>query len=43
MPKVFGILLVIAGLGYLADRFGAVLIPNYSINISQSPSWAKPR
>ena len=35
MPKVFGILLVIAGLGYLADGFGAVLIPNYSINISQ--------
>jgi hypothetical protein len=35
MPKVFGMLLVIAGLGYLADGFGAVLIPNYSINISQ--------
>jgi hypothetical protein len=34
MPKVFGILLVIAGLGYLADGFGAVLIPDYSINIS---------
>ena len=43
MPKVFGMLLVIAGLGYLADGFGAVLIPNYSINISQSPSWAKRR
>jgi hypothetical protein len=35
MPKVFGILLVIAGLGYLADGFGAVLIPIESINISQ--------
>jgi Domain of unknown function (DUF4386) len=35
MHKVFGILLVIAGLGYLADGFGAVLIPDYSINISQ--------
>jgi len=35
MPRIFGILLVIAGLGYLADGFGAVLIPDYSINISQ--------
>ena len=35
MHKVFGILLVIAGLGYLVDGFGAVLVPNYSINISQ--------
>jgi hypothetical protein len=34
MPRIFGILLVIAGLGYLADGFGAVLIPDYSINIS---------
>ena len=35
MAKVFGILLVVAGLGYLADGFGTVLIPNYSINIAQ--------
>ena len=35
IPRVFGILLVIAGLGYLADGFGAVLIPDYSMNISQ--------
>jgi hypothetical protein len=35
MAKVFGILLVVAGLGYLADGFGMVLIPNYSINIAQ--------
>ena len=34
MHKVFGILLVIAGLGYLADGFAAVLIPDYSMNIS---------
>ena len=33
VPKIFGILLVIAGLGYLADGFGAVLIPEYSISI----------
>lgn len=35
MPRIFGILLVIAGLGYLADGFGAVLVRDYSINISQ--------
>jgi hypothetical protein len=35
VPKIFGILLVIAGLGYLADGFGAVLIPDYSISIGQ--------
>ena len=35
MPKIFGILLVIAGLGYLADGFGTVLIPDYSISIGQ--------
>jgi hypothetical protein len=33
MPKIFGILLVVAGLGYLADGFGAVLIRNYPLNI----------
>ncbi len=35
MPKIFGILLVIAGLGYLADGFGAVLIPGYALDISR--------
>jgi Domain of unknown function (DUF4386) len=35
IPRVFGILLVIAGLGYLVDGFGAVLVPDYSMNISQ--------
>ena len=35
MPKIFGILLLIAGLGYLADGFGTVLIPEYSISIEQ--------
>ncbi|GAA3636682.1 DUF4386 domain-containing protein [Microlunatus ginsengisoli] len=33
MPKIFGILLVIAGLGYLADGFGTVLVPDYAISI----------
>jgi hypothetical protein len=35
MPKIFGILLVIAGLGYLADGFGAVLLPGYALDISR--------
>ncbi len=33
LPRIFGVLLVIAGLGYLADGFGAVLVPGYSISI----------
>ena len=35
MPKIFGILLVVAGLGYLADGFGAVLISGYSFGIGR--------
>jgi Domain of unknown function (DUF4386) len=35
MAKVFGILLVIAGLGYIADGFVAVLMPGPSISIGQ--------
>jgi hypothetical protein len=35
MAKVFGILLVVAGLGYLADGFVAVLVPNPSVSIGQ--------
>jgi hypothetical protein len=33
MPKVFGVLLVVAGLGYLADGFGVVVLRDYSISI----------
>jgi Domain of unknown function (DUF4386) len=35
VPRVVGILLVVAGLGYLTDGFGAVLISGYSLNIAQ--------
>jgi hypothetical protein len=35
MAKVFGILLVVAGLGYLADGFGAVLVPGYALDIGR--------
>jgi hypothetical protein len=30
MPRIFGILLVVAGLGYLADGFGGILVPDFS-------------
>lgn len=30
MPKIFGILLVIAGIGYLVDGFGIVLVPDFT-------------
>jgi hypothetical protein len=33
VPKIFGSLLVIAGLGYLADGFGTVMVQGYSISI----------
>ena len=35
IAKVIGILLVIAGLGYLVDCFGAVLVSGYSLNVAQ--------
>jgi hypothetical protein len=35
MPKIFGILLMIAGLGYLVDGFGAVLVPGYALDIGR--------
>jgi hypothetical protein len=34
VPRVFGILLAITGLAYLADGSGLVLIPHYSISIA---------
>lgn len=33
IARVFGVLLVIAGLGYLVDGFGAVLLADYSISV----------
>jgi Domain of unknown function (DUF4386) len=35
MARVFGVLLVVAGLGYIADGFVAVLVPDPSISIGQ--------
>ena len=33
-PKFLGILVIIAGIGYLIDHLGIILFPNYSLNIS---------
>jgi hypothetical protein len=35
VPRVIGILLVVAGLGYLTDGFGTVLVSGYSLGIAQ--------
>jgi hypothetical protein len=35
MAKLFGILLVVAGLGYAVDGFGLVLVPGYALDISR--------
>lgn len=35
MPRLFGVLLVVAGLGYLVDGFGAVLVAGYSPVVAQ--------
>ena len=34
-PKPIGILLVVAGLGYLVDSLGTILVPDYSVSVSQ--------
>jgi Domain of unknown function (DUF4386) len=34
VPRVIGVLLVVAGGGYLIDSFGALLIENYSITVA---------
>ena len=34
IPKWLGVLLVIAGIGYMADSFGKFLVPNYNLTIA---------
>ena len=34
VPKLLGVLLVIAGLGYGADKLGVLLVPDYALNIA---------
>ena len=35
MAKVFGILLVVAGIGYAVDAFGAVLVAGYALDVGR--------
>lgn len=35
VPRIIAILLVVAGLGYLADSFAVVLVPDYPVSIAQ--------
>jgi hypothetical protein len=35
MPRWLGLLLTLAGLGYLVDTFGKLLLPNYTLTIAQ--------
>ncbi|MDZ7693852.1 MAG: DUF4386 family protein [Balneolaceae bacterium] len=32
-PKMFGVLVVLAGLGYFVDSFGKMLLPGYQLTI----------
>jgi hypothetical protein len=34
MPKILGVLVIIAGLGYMIDSFGNLLSPTYDANIA---------
>ena len=34
IPKILGVLVIIAGLGYMIDSFGKLLSPNYDANIA---------
>ena len=34
IPRILGVLLIIAGFGYLIDNFGKLLFPNYDANIA---------
>jgi hypothetical protein len=40
-PKFLGILIKIAGFGYLIDALGTVLLPNYNLNIATAPILKK--
>ncbi len=41
LPKILGILLMIGCFGYLIDSFGALLLPNYEVNIAIFTFWGE--
>ncbi len=42
MPRIIGILLVVAGLGYLIDSFTKILLPDGSLNLVDYTFWGEP-
>jgi len=41
VPKVLGVLLVIAGAAYAADSFGRFLFPNYAVELATFLGWGE--
>ena len=41
IPRILGLLLIVAGLGYLIDNFGKFLFPNYDMVISMVTGWGE--
>jgi len=41
IPRILGVLLIVAGLGYLIDNFGKFLLPNYDLNIATFVGWGE--
>jgi len=41
IPRILGVLLIVAGLGYLIEYFGKFLFPNFDAAISQVTGWGE--
>jgi hypothetical protein len=41
IPRIFGVLLILAGLSYLIDHFGKFLFPTYNANIATFIGWGE--
>ena len=41
IPRIFGILLILAGFSYLIDYFGKFLFPDYDLNIATFTGWGE--
>ena len=41
IPKIIGLLLLLAGLSYLIDHFSIFLFPNYNLNIAMLIGWGE--
>ena len=41
IPRILGILLIVAGLSYLIDYFGEFLFPTFNVGISQIAGWGE--